>query len=71
MKVGLKGVFEVTDYDSSVECKKVKMADPIWRTIFLIKWKIVLKVGLKGVFEVTDYDSSVESKLFKMAEPIW
>ena len=41
-------IFGVADYESEVRFPKFKMADPIWRSKFSKKGKLMLKFGHKG-----------------------
>ena len=43
-------VFGVADYESEVRFSKFKMADPIWRSKFSKKGKLMLNFGYKGFF---------------------
>ena len=41
-------VFGVADYESEVRFPKLKMADPIWRSKFSKRGKLMLNFGYKG-----------------------
>ena len=41
-------VFGVADYESDVRFSKFRMADPIWRSKFSKKGKLMLNFGFKG-----------------------
>ena len=44
-------VFRVADYESEVRFSKFKMADPIWRSKFKKKGKLMLNFGYKGFWD--------------------
>ena len=44
-------VFGVADYESEVRFSKFKLADPIWRSKFSKKGKLMLNFGYKGFWD--------------------
>ena len=44
-------VFGVADYESEFRFSKFKMADPIWRSKFSKKGKLMLNYGYKGFWD--------------------
>ena len=66
----LSVVFAIVDYEFEVGSAKLEMADPIWRTFFLII-NPFNQIWYTVILGVTNHEPEVRFSKFKMAYPRW